>query len=98
DVLQADRQPDIAVGDTGRLLLLRRQLRVRGGRRMDRQAARVADVGHVEEQLQRVDEATSRFPPFLELEADEATEAALQVRLRATLLLAGEAAGMDDAR
>ena len=59
-MLDADRQAHIAVGDAGRELLLGRELRVRGRGRMDRQAARVADVGDVVEQLQRVDEAARR--------------------------------------
>jgi hypothetical protein len=51
-MLEADRQAHIAVRDAGRELLLGRELRVRGRGRMDREAARVADIGDVIEQLQ----------------------------------------------
>ena len=41
---------------------------------MDGEAARVADIGDVVEQLQRVDEAPSRFLAALDLEAEQAAE------------------------
>ena len=79
DMLEADGQPHIAVGDAGRVLLLRRELRMRGGRRMDGQAARVADIGDVIEQLQRIDEAAAGFLAARQLEADEPAIAALEI-------------------
>ena len=51
DMLDADREAHIAVRHAGRLLLFGRELRVRGRRRMDGEAARVADIGDVIEQL-----------------------------------------------
>ena len=59
---------------------------------MDRQAARVADVGDVVEQLQRVDELAPGLGAALQLEADQAAVAALQVGVGAPLRLAGHAA------
>lgn len=47
DVLDADREPHKIRGDTGRHLLLSRELLVRGRGRMDRQALRVTDVRYV---------------------------------------------------
>ena len=66
DMLDADRQAHIAVVDAGRELLLGRELRMRGRGGMDRQAARVADIGDVVEQLQRIDERAGRprAPPL----------------------------------
>src|SRR6478735_3897693 len=57
DRLQADRQPHETGLDAGGHLLLLGELRVGGGRRMDGEAADVADVGHVAVQRQGVDEA-----------------------------------------
>ena len=62
DVLQADRKPHIALGYAGRVLLFGAELRMRRGRGMNGQAARIADIGDVVEQLQRVDEAPARLP------------------------------------
>ena len=41
---------------------------------MDREAARIADVGDVIEQLQRIDEAPAGLLAALDLEADQAAE------------------------
>src|SRR6185369_10147908 len=65
--------------DVGGELLLRTELRVRGGGRMDRQAARVADIGDVVEQLESVDEAAPGLLAALELEADQAAEAVFEI-------------------
>ena len=54
---------------------------------MDGEAARIADIGDVVEQLQRVDEAPPGFAAAGQLEADQAAIAAgryLSARSRAT--------------
>ena len=79
DMLDADRQPDIVVGHAGRLLLLGRELRVGGGRRMDGERARVADIGDVIEELERVDELAPRLLAALDLEPDQAAQPALEI-------------------
>ena len=53
--LDADREPDKVGRDAGRVLLLLAQLLVRRRGGMDGQAARVANVGQVAEQLQVLD-------------------------------------------
>src|SRR4029453_18879894 len=95
-MLDADGKPHIALGHAGGELLRGRQLRVRGRRRMDGEAARIADVGDVVEQLQRIDELAAGLLAALQLEADETAEAALQVGLGAASELAGLLARMDD--
>ena len=70
DVLDADRQAHVAGRHAAGELIGRAQLRVRGAGRMDGQGARIADVGHVVEELERIDEARARLAPLLELEAD----------------------------
>src|SRR3546814_10360062 len=55
---------------------------------MDGQAARVAEVGDVAEQLQRIDEAAARGGAAGQLEADQAAEAALQIGVGAAPALA----------
>ena len=79
DVLQADRKPHIALGHAGRELLCWAELRMRRGRGMNGEASRIADIGDVVEQLQRVDEAPPGFLARRQLEADEAAIAALQI-------------------
>ena len=83
DVLDADRQAHVTFGHAGGELVLGRKLRVGRRRRMDGERARVADVGDVVEQLQRVDEPPPRLMPAGEFEADQAAEAALEILLRA---------------
>ena len=46
---------------------------------MDREAARIADIGDVIEQLQRIDEAAAGLLAAGQLEADEAAQAALEI-------------------
>jgi hypothetical protein len=94
-VLDADRQPHVAVRHAGRVLLFRRQLGMRRGGRMDREAAGVADVGDVIEQLQRVDEAPAGVAAGRELEADQPAEAALEIALGALAVDAGLHRRMD---
>src|SRR5215469_71306 len=71
DMLQPDGEPDIAVGDAGRELLVRRELGMRGGRRVDGEAPRIADMGDVIEELQGVDEAPPGLLAAGELEAQK---------------------------
>jgi hypothetical protein len=47
DMLDPDRETDIAVRHAGRELVFRRKLAVRGAGRMDRQGARVTDIRYV---------------------------------------------------
>ena len=82
DVLDADRQTHVAVGDAGREPVFGRQLRVRRGRRMDGERAGIADIGDVIEELQRVDEAAAGLLPSGNLEADQAAETAVQIGTR----------------
>ncbi len=56
DVFETDRKANQLRGDTGSRLFRLRQLLVRSGGRVDDQASRVADVGEVREDFQRVDE------------------------------------------
>src|SRR5688500_11516715 len=83
DVLDADREADIAVRHAGLLLLGRGQLRMRGAGGMDRQAARIADIGDVVEELERVDELATGLAAVLQLEADQPAIAALEVGIGA---------------
>ena len=50
-----------------------------GRRRMDREAARVADIGDMIEELQPVDETPARLAPARQLEADKAAIPAAQI-------------------
>ncbi len=95
DVLDADGKAHIAIGNTRRRLILCRELRMRCARGMDRQTARIADVGHVVEQLQAVDEPAPRLATARKLEAHEPAEAAFEILLRALAMSAGLQAGMD---
>src|SRR6202040_3425659 len=78
-MLDAERQPDIAVGDAGLQLLLRRQLRMGRRRGMDREAARISDIGDVVEHRQRIDEAPPGILAALQFEAEQPAIAALQI-------------------
>ncbi len=73
NVLDADREAHVARRHAARQLIGRAQLRVRGAGRMDGQRAHITDVGHVIEELQRIDETRSSLAALLELEADETT-------------------------
>ncbi len=94
-MFEADRQPDVAFGDAGGELVLRRELRMGGRRGMDGEAARVADIGDVIEELQRVDETPPRLAPAREFEADEPAEAAFEIFLRPLARDAGLQRGMN---
>ena len=73
--LDAHGQAHEVVGDPGGDLLLGLELRVRRGRRVDGQAAHVADVGEVAEQLERVDELLARLEPALDPEREDRARA-----------------------
>ena len=79
DMLQPDREAHIARRDAGCRLLFFRKLRVGGRRRVDGEAAGIADIGDVEEQLQRVDEGPPRLLAAREFEADQRAVAAVQI-------------------
>src|SRR3984957_5192117 len=79
DMFDADRETDIAVGNAGLDLILGRELRMGGRGGMNGEAARVADIGDVIEELQAVDETPPRFASFGEFETDKAAELAVQI-------------------
>ena len=87
DVLDADGQAHVAGRYAAGELVGRAQLRVRGAGRVDGQRTRIADVGHVVEELERIDESRACLAALLELEADETTVPALEIGARAALLL-----------
>ena len=59
-MLDADREPHVARRHAARQLLGRAQLRVGRAGRMDGEAAHIADIGDVIEELQRIDEIARR--------------------------------------
>ncbi len=72
DRLDADRKPDEVVGDAGGKPLFSGELLVRGGGRMNYEALRIAHVGEVREELDRVDEAAARLEPSFNAESENA--------------------------
>ena len=64
-MFEANREAHVAGCDAGCELLLGRQLLMRGGGRMDGERARVADVGDMVEEFERVDELAPRLDPPL---------------------------------
>ena len=95
-MLDPDRQAHIARRDAGLGLVLDRKLRVRRARRMDRQAARIADIGDVVKQLQRIDELLTGIDAALQFETDQpAIIAAAELGIGAALRFAGHEAGID---
>jgi hypothetical protein len=78
-VFNADRQSDKGARDACGRLLLRIELAMRRRARMNREAARIADIGEVVEELQPVDETERRLLAALRLEADKAAMSELQV-------------------
>src|SRR5450756_1575523 len=81
--LDTDRETHEIVAHARLELLLRGELRVRGGRRMDDQRLGVADVGHVREQPRALHEAATGLAAALDAEADHRTiETAVVVLLR----------------
>src|SRR5579883_3506726 len=97
-MLEPDGEPHIIVGDAGAQAILGRKLRMRRRGRVDREAADIADIGDVVEELQRIDEGTPRREPTLQLETDEPAIATLQILVRAPPRFALLVGRMDDAR
>src|SRR5215470_11941282 len=81
DVLNTDGQANVAVRHPGRALFLGRKLRMRRARRMDREAAGVADIGDVIEELQGIDEPPSGLDAAREFETDQTAVAALEIAI-----------------
>mmetsp|Transcript_25022 Transcript_25022/g.75241 ORF Transcript_25022/g.75241 Transcript_25022/m.75241 type:complete len:292 (-) Transcript_25022:1678-2553(-) len=81
DVLDAHGEADELRRQTRLDLLLVGELRVRRGGRVDRERLRVADVGDVGEELERVDHLLARFAAALQADDDEGAALALQVLL-----------------
>src|SRR5512138_3717449 len=78
-MLDAYRQAYVAIRNTARELLLFGELRVRCRRRVNGEAARVADVGDMIVKLQRVDELAACVLAAGQLKADQPAELALEV-------------------
>src|ERR1700728_3165811 len=97
-MFDSDRKPHVAGRDASRELLACRQLLVCSRGRMDRERACVADVRHMVEKLERIDEFATRFDSALELESDQAAVAALEVCVGASARLARLQPGEDDVR
>ena len=70
DVFDADGESDELGRNAGGKQLLLAELRVGGGRRVDRERLCVADVGEVFEELEGVDEFCSRRGTALDAEDD----------------------------
>src|SRR5262245_4552993 len=79
DVLDADREAHVAGRHAAGELVRRAQLPVRGRSRMDGERPGIADVGHVVEEVERVDEARSGLAALHQLEANETAVAAPEV-------------------
>lgn len=71
DMLDTDRQANVPIRNACRAQLLRRKLRMGGRGWVNGETARVADVGHVVEQFERIDKATARIASLRQLESDE---------------------------
>src|SRR5690606_17361316 len=82
-VLDADGQAHDVRRGAGGLELVAGQLAVRGGRRVDHQRTGVAQVGHVREQLERVDELHAGVVAAFQRDGEQRT-----ATLRADPLLA----------
>mmetsp|Transcript_7243 Transcript_7243/g.18419 ORF Transcript_7243/g.18419 Transcript_7243/m.18419 type:complete len:464 (-) Transcript_7243:43-1434(-) len=89
DGLEADAEAHHLRRDAARLLLLGVHLRVRGGGRVDGERARVAHVGHVAHQLQRVDERPARGGAVRRLDAEDHHGPALALEVLEVLLVLG---------
>src|ERR1700722_10794990 len=95
-MFDSHREADVTVGNTGRMLVLDGKLRMRGRRRMNRQAAGIADVGDMVEELQPVDETASGLTAACQFEADEAAEPPFQIFVGALARDAALHGGMND--
>src|SRR6185437_3453540 len=81
-VLEADRKPYRAFGDAGAGEVGSAHAEVRCRRRMDDERLRVADVGEVREQAQRLDEPATLLARAAQIEAEDRTAAARKEPLR----------------
>ena len=95
-MLDPDREPDVAGRHAGQELVVGRELAVGGRGRVDGERARVADVGDVMEQLERIDEGPAGLPSALQLEPDQAAIAALEHGIGPAARLAALQPGEDD--
>src|SRR6185437_3675243 len=75
DMLYTDREPDIAGGHAACQLILNTELRMCRARRMNCERTRIADIGHMIEEPECIDETRPCFTALLELEADNPAEA-----------------------
>ena len=78
-MFEADGEAHIAGRHAAGDLRFFRKLRMGRRRRMNGEAARIADIGDMVEEFQRVDEAASRIQPALEFKAEQGAIAALQI-------------------
>src|SRR5579862_1302540 len=95
DMLDPHREPDIAVGDAGAQPVLGRKLGMRGRGGVDGEAAHVAEIRDVVEQLQRVDESLAGVDPAVELEPHQPAIAAVEVGVGPPQILAALEARVD---
>src|SRR3984893_6895016 len=97
-MLDAYRKAHISLADTGLQLVFWRQLRMRGGCRVDRERADVTDVGDVINELQAVDELAASVLTTAELETDQGAVAALKIGVGPAFLFTGHQAGENHLR
>ncbi len=88
DVLNSYGEAHVSWFDTGGKLLVYRQLRMSCRRRMDCEAARVADIGDMVEKLQGIDKPPARFKTTLQFEYDQPAVPATKIRIGAAPLFA----------
>ena len=81
-MLDADRQPDIAGRHAARELIGGTELRVCGAGRMDGERACIADVGHMIEELECIDETGTSLMALLQFKADQSSQP-VEIRLGA---------------
>ena len=81
DALDADRKPHHVRPGTGLGLLLVGELAVRGGRRVDDEAPRIADIGEMREHVHGIDHLEARFVAALDAEGEDRAGAARQILL-----------------
>src|SRR5688572_7286671 len=72
-VLDPDREAHDVIASAGGSALLGRELAVRRRGRMNDEAAHVADIGEVREELERADELHARLVATLETESEDRT-------------------------
>lgn len=95
DVLDANGQPHITIGNARRQLLFSSQLGMRRRRRMNCETPGVADIRHVVVKLQGINELSACLFATGKLEADKAAILATQIAVRA-LAMDPPAVAMDE--